>query len=249
MKKIKYAILLSVVASLLTIVFAVAQTGQLALSLSRDWGYGGFNGDIQGLFTIHVTGPSDLSKVVFYIDGSTIGEVDKAPFNLQFNTDNYPLGEHAISAVGTSTGGQEYRSNVARANFVPATQGSKTVFVILGVVLLAVLISATIPFLASRRKVQLPLGSERKYGISGGAICPNCHRPFALPLITAHVGFSKIAVCPYCGKLGTVKPESLENLRKAEKAELGWAQPGTPSTTSDEEQLKKDLDNSKYQGL
>ena len=90
---------------------------QLTLGMSRDWGYGGLNGDIEGLFSMHVTGPADLTRVDFYIDNTKIGEVTQAPFNLQFNTDNYPLGNHQIYAIGYSASGQEYRSNVIIGKF------------------------------------------------------------------------------------------------------------------------------------
>ena len=71
----------------------------------------------------------------------------------------------------------------------------------------------------------IPLGAERKYGAGGGGICPNCHRPFALPLLSAHVGFSKLAVCPFCGKWSLVRVELINKLREAEKAELESAKP------------------------
>ena len=41
------------------------ENGLLTVSLSRDFGYGGFAGDIEGLFTIKAAGPDSLAKVVF----------------------------------------------------------------------------------------------------------------------------------------------------------------------------------------
>jgi hypothetical protein len=248
MKRIRYILLVFALLAL-AIPFSVAgQDQSLSLRLSRDWGYGGFNGDIQGLFTMHVTGPADLARVVFMIDSTTIGEVDQAPFNLQFTTDSYPLGIHTLSAKGYSASGQEYASNSIQANFVPPQNIGKMIFPILGIVLAAILLSAFVPFLASRRTVKLPLGAERNYGLRGGAICPKCHRPFPLPLFGANLGFSKFVVCPYCGKASLVKPATIETLRQAERAELENAQ--MPSQQPPEgEQLKKDMDDSKYQDL
>ena len=248
MKRIYFAILISIFAILLAVSVATAQAEQLSMRISRDWGYGGFNGDIQGLFSMHVTGPTDLAKVTFYIDSTVIGEVDKSPFNLQFNTDNYSLGVHELSAIGNSSSGQEYHSNAIRATFVPASQGGKVVIPILVVVFGAILISALIPLFMSRRTKKLPMGVERNYGPGGGAICPKCQRPFPLSLISPHLGFSKIAICPHCGKLGLVRPESIEKLRLAEKAELTGEKAQAPEET-DEEKLKKDLNDSKYQGF
>lgn len=76
MKKTYFAILVSAFVCLLAVTVAVAQTDHLSLKISRDWGYGGFNGDIQGLFTMHVTGSADLARVTFYIDDTAIGEVN-----------------------------------------------------------------------------------------------------------------------------------------------------------------------------
>lgn len=250
MKQICFAFLVAILLSLIAVSEAFAQTGQLTLKMSRDWGYGGFNGDIEGLFSMRVTGPADLARVEYYIDDTKIGQVTQPPFNLQFTTDNYPLGSHQLYAIGHSTGGQEYRSNIISANFVPKQSTLKFILPILGIVLVAILLSTLVPVLVGRgKRAGTPLGAERNYGAGGGAICRNCHRPFALPLFSAHLGFSKLAVCPYCGKWGLVRVESIDKLREAEKAELEWAKPERLPDASDEEKLHKEIDNSKYQGL
>jgi hypothetical protein len=253
MKKIRIALLLSLTFGLLAATAAFAQTPQLTLRMSRDFGYGGFNGDIQGLFSMKVTGPADLVRVVFYIDDTSIGEVTKAPFNLQFTTDNYPLGQRKLYAVGTSSSGQEYQSNIITATFVSASEGNKTVLQIvipvLVVVFGAIILSFVIPLLTGRGKNQdLPFGAERKYGFNGGGICPKCKRPFVLPLFSMHLGFSKLARCPYCGKWSMVRVQSVSTLREAEKAELEWGKAEVKEET-EEEKLRKTLDDSKYQGL
>jgi len=248
MKKIRIAFLMAGMIALLVAAETFAQTEGLTLKLSRDFGYGGFGIDIQGLFSMKVTGPADLTRVVFYIDDTAIGEVTQAPFNLQFNTDNYPLGQHELHALGFSTSGQQYSSNVIVANFVPASEGTKRAIPILLVVFGAILLSLIIPLVTGRGKIkELPFGAERKYGFGGG-ICPKCHRPFALPIISLNLGFSKLARCPYCGKVSFVKVELIGKLRQAEKAELEWGR-GEVQEESEEEKLRKDLDDSKYQGL
>lgn len=248
MKKIRIALLIVALESLLAVTAAFAQTEELTLRMSRDFGYGGFNNDIQGLFSMKVTGPNDLARVVFYTDSTAIGEVTQAPFNLQFNTDNYPLGQHELYAVGYSSSGQQYSSNVINSNFVPASESTKIVIPILVIVFGAVLLSFIVPLVTGRGKTQnLPLGAERKYGFGGG-ICSKCRRPFALPLISMHLGFSKFARCPYCGKWSLVRVESIGKLREAEKAELEWGRADVQEETEDEE-LRRDLDDSRFQGL
>ncbi|MCX6033790.1 MAG: Ig-like domain-containing protein [Chloroflexi bacterium] len=246
MKKIKMAFFIAAFMSLLIVPATFAQTEELTLKMSRDFGYGGFNNDIQGLFSMKVTGPADLARVVFYIDSTAIGEVTQAPFNLQFNTDNYPLGQHKLHAVGYSSSGQQYNSNIINSNFVMASESTKIVVPILVIVFGAILLSFIVPLVMGRGKTQnLPLGAERKYGLGGG-ICPKCRRPFALPLISVHLGFTKLARCPYCGKIGLVRVESIDKLREAEKAELEWGKVEVKEET-EEEKLRKEIDDSKYQ--
>ena len=120
----------------------------------------------------------------------------------------------------------------------------------LGVVLVAILLSTLAPLLVRRgKRLNIPLGAERNYGAGGGGICSNCHRPFALPLLSAHIGFSKLAVCPFCGKWSLVRPESIDKLHQAEKSELEWAKPEHLSDIQEQENLNKEIDDSKYQGL
>jgi hypothetical protein len=252
MKKIYVSLISCALLTLLTVTAGLAQTPELTLKMSRDWGYGGFNGDIQGLFSMKITGPADLARVVFYIDSVSIGEVTQAPFNLQFRTDNYPNGTHEMYAIGYSSSGQEYHSNVIVGNFVPASEGNKAalgiVVPLVAIVFGAILLAFLIPLLTGKGKLQkLPLGAERKYGMGGG-ICPKCHRPFALPLFSMNLGFSKVARCPYCGKWSVVRIQPLAKLREAEKGELEWGRTDVPEVSEDEK-LRKELDDSKYQGM
>ena len=251
MKKVFVALYYAVILNLLAVTSVVAQTEELTLKMSRDFGYGGFNNDIQGLFSMKVSGPIDLVRVVFYIDRTAIGEGTQAPFNLQFSTDDHPRGPHELHAVGYSSNGQEYRSNFINCNFVPASEGTKAALQIavpvLVIVFGAILLSFVIPVVTGRGKSNLPLGAERKYGFGGG-ICPKCHRPFALQLFSLHLGLSKLARCPYCGKWSAVRSHSLAKLREAEQAELEWGRAEMQEAT-EEEKLRAQMDDSKYQGL
>jgi hypothetical protein len=248
-KNMRITLFFAVFASLMVASTVLAQTGQLTLRMSRDWGYGGFNGDIEGLFSMHVTGPADLVRVEYYIDNTKIGEITRPPFTLQFNTEDYQLGNHRLSVIGYSTSGQEYRSNVIATNFVPKQSSLKIIIPILSVVVVAILLSTLVPLLnRSSKRPSTPLGTKRNYGAGGGGICPKCHRPFALPLFSAHLGFFKLAPCPFCGKWSLVRVESIDKLREAEKAELEWGNVDVKKETEEEKSIKE-LDDSKYQDL
>ncbi|OGO66163.1 MAG: hypothetical protein A2029_06340 [Chloroflexi bacterium RBG_19FT_COMBO_47_9] len=255
MKKIFPIILVLCVFIALNVRLAFAQSAdQLELGLSRDFGYGGFGNDIQGLFSVKIKNPPDnLTRVEFFLDSTSMGEVTTPPFSLQFNTDSYPLGEHTLSAVGYTSDGKKIDSNKIQAQFVPASSSTqaivKVVLPLFGLILLIGLISIFFPLVLNKGKMSsLPLGSKRNYGIGGGVICPKCSRPFPLRLWWINLGLSKIDRCPYCGKWSFVRPRSLTDLRDAEAAELSQAQPETSIAGETEaEKLKKELDDSRYQ--
>jgi DNA-directed RNA polymerase subunit RPC12/RpoP len=254
MKKILSIILIFSVLTSMTASIALAQsTQELQLGLSRDFGYGGFGNDIQGLFSLKIKNPpADLARVEFYIDSTLMGEDTTAPFSLQFNTDSYPTGAHTLNAVGYTSDGTELKSNQIQSQFVPAGSGvqsiTKFLLPLLGVIIIIALISVFLPIILSRGKsATTPPGTERKYGIGGGAICPKCGRPFPLRLWWINLGASKIDRCPYCGKWSMVRPRQLSELRNAEAEELTQGQPSATITGETEaDKLKRDLDESRY---
>ncbi len=257
MKKLISILLVSIMLSMFTASLAYAQSSnQLQLGMSRDFGYGGFGGDIQGIFTIKIINPpANLSRVVFYLDSTVMGEVTAPPFSLQFNTDSYSLGNHTLSAVGYTSDGTQLTSDKLERQFVPASAAGSTivkiVVPIVGLLIVAALLAVFIPLLLNRGKTSsIQPGTPRNYGIGGGAICPKCGRPFPIRLWFINLGLSKIDRCPYCGKWSLVRQRSLAELRAAEAAELAQSQ-ATPNIAGETEadKLKKDLDDSRYQNF
>jgi hypothetical protein len=251
MKKAWTVLLMALVACLLAVAVASAQGEELTLRLSRDWGYGGLNGDIQGTFSMKVSGPANLARVEFYIDDAKIGEAASAPFSLQFLTDHYPLGAHSMRAVGYTSDGRELHSQAINATFVSASAGNKALVSIivplLVIIVGAVLLAFVVSIVTGRKAKNLPAGTPRQYPLGGG-ICPKCKRPFAFHLFGLNLLAGKLDRCPYCGRWGVVKRAPLGQLRAAEQAELEAAQEQIPEA-SEEEALKIELDDSKYQGL
>ncbi|MGB7538090.1 MAG: hypothetical protein WBM17_06095 [Anaerolineales bacterium] len=251
MKNIRFAFFLAALSGMLIALPVLAQDESLTLSLSRDWGYGGFGGDIQGTFSFHVRGPANLLRVEFFIDDLKIGEDEKAPFDLQFVTDSYPLGAHELYALGYTDDGKTLRSNSVNPTFVPASEGGaaalKIVIPLLVVIFGAMIISAVIPILTGRKTIPLAAGTQRKYTFGGG-VCPKCGRPFAFQLLSMNMLTGKLTRCPYCGRWSIVRGASIQQLRAAEQAELETEKGQIPEAT-EEEKLKKALDDSKYQGL
>ena len=121
---------------------------------------------------------------------------------------------------------------------------------VVGVILLLVVLVRVVLFMLSRSKprADVPLGAERSYGLMGGAVCPKCHRPFRLDLISIKLGLGvKFARCEFCGKWSVVRRLGLDELRAAEAAELAAAQPAQPGPAkSDHEKMENLLDQSRF---
>ena len=83
---------------------ALAQDEELALRLTRDWGYGA-GGQVQGKFSLRVSGPEDIVKVEFIIDDEIVNVSTELPFRYQFHTDDYSPGVHTMTAVGYKADG------------------------------------------------------------------------------------------------------------------------------------------------
>jgi len=256
MKKANLALII------LLLLCAMAQTAipgcpELLIGLRRDFGYASGTGKIQGTFTISASGPTDLNRVIFYLDGHPLGDIQQAPFSLRFTTDSYSQGEHTFSALGFTSSGRTLRSNTITAVFVTAKEGwqsgLKILVPVLGLVLVATLLTVVGTVFSSgltgKKLEDLPLGAERDYGLAGGGICPRCKRPFSRHLFSPNLVVGKLERCPYCGKVSVVQHRSIQELRAAEAAELSGAGVPNASSASPDEQLYKDLDDSRYQDL
>lgn len=227
---------------------AWAQASGIRLSVSRDWGFS-MGKDIQGKFTLYVTGPDDLTSVTFYIDGQEMSTVGQPPFRLTFDTGSYAGGEHTLSATAGTADGQTSQDEMI-ANFVNGAQAWQQtqrlmvplLAVVLGITLVGMLGSL---FLSGRRRPGMP-GLPHSYGPLGGAICPHCQRPLALSFLGINLVAGKLQRCPYCHKWGMMRRASATALAAAEAAETAAAQPNVPGESS-QEQLRRRLEESRYQ--
>jgi hypothetical protein len=223
---------------------------ELRLTLRRDFGYASGSGDIQGAFTIRAAGPQDLQRVVFYIDGQPLGEASQAPFELRFHTDSYPTGPHTLSATGFTTDGRELSSNPINVGFVSADEGMQAgmriALPLFGIVFGLIALSFAVSFVTAGKLKNLPAGAPRQYGAAGGAICPRCRRPFSRHILSLNLLVGKLERCPFCGKWSILAAQPLAVLRAAEAAELGDNDVERPAQESDEERLRKQLDQSRY---
>jgi hypothetical protein len=220
----------------------------ITLTLSKDMGYGGFGGDIQGTFSMKASGPDELVEVQFFIDDTLIGTDNEAPFRFQFYTSNFNPGIHSFRAVGILAGGSELQSNKFSRNFLSgesAAEGTITLVVtILAVVLGISLIGVVGPMLLRKKGKQRPIG---EYSAAGGAICPRCQLPYSRHVLSPNIIVGKLERCPHCGKISVVRRASQENLVQAEKRLRADSQKGIIDFQQDEEEsLRRALEESRF---
>jgi hypothetical protein len=234
---------------LLTTLPAVARQADetLTLHLNRDFGYSA-GGEIQGAFSLTAAGPDDLARIDYYLDDQLLGRAEAPPFKISFNTGDHPLGQHALSAVGTTTAGIEIRSASRTLEFVSAEAGwqmaGKIALPILAVVLAIAILSTAVPMLLGR-KTPFRLG---EYGMSGGAVCSRCGMPFSRHAMSPNLVLGKLERCPHCGKLAIVAAASASSLRQAEARWQEDRQRGELHPQSEQDHLKELLDDSRYEG-
>jgi len=249
MKKNIVAILITILVSLTFMSVVSAQSEELNLTLSRDFGSAGFNGEIQGIFSVKASGPANLKRVQFFLDETLLGEDTEAPFAIQFVTDNYPTGAHVFSAVGYTADGKQLKSQTINALFVSKEEGTtaalKMILPILAVVFGAMAIGAITTMINVRKGKKLPAGATRSYTFGGG-ICPKCKRPFGFQLLGINMLVGRLTPCPHCGKWSIVRRASMSDLHAAEQAELDTEKVQIPEASA-EEKLRKELDDSRYQ--
>lgn len=254
-KIIIFSMIIFLLMSITTISYA--QEGEtLQLRISKDFGYSA-GAEIQGKFSLRVSGLENLGRVEYYIDGQLLGQSMEAPnFRYKFDTDEFPNGTHTLSAIGYTTDQQILNSNQITRRFISASQGYSSTIKIVGIILGVVIAASLISFLVSRlaggkKESDVELGSPRNYGGLGGTVCPKCGRPFSRHLWGLNLVAGKFDRCPHCGKWSLTRMASQAELRAAERAELDMIKDGgqKTATISDEERLRKELDDSRYEDL
>lgn len=244
-----FRIILLAVAILGNPLHALSQTEDesLTLSLSREFGYGGLDGKIQGTFSLRVSGPDALEYVEFMIDDQVVFTDAEAPFRYQFRTAEYPLGDHQFSALGYTTDGRVLESNTLVRNFISAEEGwgtaSKIVVpILIGVVVLS-LAGAILPTVFGRKPGAFQVGD---YGAAGGAVCPRCELPFPRRFFSPNLVLGKLERCPHCGKIAIVARAAPAALTAAEER---WRTAAEDVRIVDDEEarLQRMLEDSRFE--
>jgi hypothetical protein len=243
--RIRFALLASVL--LIAAQPFAAQESQLVVRLNRDFGYGGLDNRIEGLFTISAEGPTDLARVDFYIDAEIINSDTTEPFAYQFTTNDYSMGEHHLFAIGVMESGIELRSNEIVSVFVSPEESRQAAFEIIvpivAVVLVVMVLAAGLPMLFGRGK-RPTIG---QYGPLGAAICPKCGLPSPYNFLSPNMVVGKLQRCPHCGKWSIMRRASPADLTLAE--ELWRQQEGGSPVANDgrQDRERRQIDDSRYE--
>ena len=200
MKKTIPILFLLLTFTLVLPVFAQENAESLVLDFNRDFGYGGFGGEIQGRFSIKVESPEDIVRVEYFMDGERVYEGTEPPFKWQFNTAAFTEGRHTFSAIGYKADGTELHTPEFTRVFLSADQAwnetGDMIVPILVLVGIATLAGVLGPALLGRKKEHTP----GVYGMAGGAICPRCTFPYSRNMMAPNMLVGKLARCPHCGK-------------------------------------------------
>jgi DNA-directed RNA polymerase subunit RPC12/RpoP len=220
---------------------------ELRLSMLRNFG-SSLGTSIQGTFTYRVSGPDDLVRVMFLLDGEPTGEDVEAPFRWQFNTGSYEVGTHTMSAVGYTVDGRELQSNVLQRQFISGSESNRLLYwIIIPIIVLAIggrLISSWIANRGSKESEQPAIS-----GPFGGTLCPKCGRPFAMHIWGLNVVAGKFDRCPHCGNWSLVRRVHPDALRSAAEAFADDGETAVSPPQDDTDSLHKRLDDSRFEDL
>jgi hypothetical protein len=124
-------------------------------------------------------------------------------------------------------------------------------FIVVGIVLV-LLVARQLFMRPNTAAPSFESGRPRSYGVAGAAICRNCGRPFARSAFDLNLLLGKLVRCPYCRKWAILPAASPAELAAAEERERLMFGPsaegsGVTSDLSEEEQLRRRIENSKYE--
>jgi hypothetical protein len=204
---------------------------------------------LQGRIGLRIEGPSDLTRVDFYLDDTVINEDDHAPFRYDFSTGEITPGEHTLSAIGFTQDGRVLPSNVGTYTILSADEAvagiqKYMIPLLLGVVVFLVMAGALSAAITKRTGPKYKIGD---YGPAGGAVCSRCGMPFSRHVLSPNLVVGKLERCPNCGAVGVVRRGSPMEMKVAEERLLADMQKRRETPEDDEnERLRRMLEETRY---
>jgi hypothetical protein len=224
---------------------AAQEPEPLPLSIGRDFGFAS-GGRIQGTFSLRVSGPDDLVRVEFLIDGQVVNLDEEPPFRYQFNTGSHALGTHTLAAVGTTADGRRLSSRIHTVEVVSAEEGVRVAGSIVLPLLVVIggftLLGVLLPALLDRGG-----GRAGSYGLAGVAVCRRCRLPFGRRLLAPNLLAGKLARCPHCGRWQIARRASRASLESAQARLAAQAGLGVMQVEDEAGRLRRRIEDSRFE--
>lgn len=246
------AVLIAFVAIFLLASPVLAAEEPYSLVFRREFGVG-MPGAVQGHMSMTIKGDLDaVDTVVYMIDAQEMAVVTAQSLKFQFNTDDYPAGEHSFYALVTTKTGELIPTAPIMMKFIAADEArtlTRNVFLGIGAILLVVVLAGV---LLAKRQVK----ASKAHGVStagwwGAAVCPKCGRAFTRTLVGLNLLFKRYEPCPHCGKWSVTQRATAQEVDQAErklKAAIADDLPESASLTERDDVLDQ-LEESKYTEL
>lgn len=226
------AVLIAFVAIFLLASPVLAAEEPYSLVFRREFGVG-MPGAVQGHMSMTIKGNLDaVEKVVYMIDGQEMASMTAPSLKFQFNTDDYPAGEHTFYALITTKTGETKQTAPISVSFIAADKAgalTRNIFIGLGAIfLVAILVSV----LLTKRQVE----ASKAEGVSadglwGAAICPKCEQAFTRTVVGLNLIGSRYEPCPHCRKWSITQRATKEEIEHTERKLKATIAETLPETT------------------
>ncbi len=245
-------VLIAVFVLFLLVSPALANGEAYSLVFRREFGVG-MPGAVQGRMSMTIKGDLDaVDKVVYMIDGQEMANMTAPSLKFQFNTDDYPSGQHTIYALITTKTGETKQTDSISVTFMAADEANviiRNVFIGVGAVLLVTVI---VSVLVTKRQLDASKSDGvSTTGLMGATVCPNCGRAFTRTVIGLNLLGKRYEPCPHCRKWSMTNRATKEEIEQAEqKFKATIAEEISEPIRSDSQDDKLDLiEESKYTEL
>lgn len=153
-----------------------------------------------------------------------------------------------MTAEVTTTVGETYATNALVSNFLEQSAANQSVFKILLIVGGISVASFAARYLMQKntsKNTQSTADGRGQYGVWGGAVCPNCGKPFSRSFLGINLVGVRLERCPHCGKFISSRRATPEQLDAAERR-FRPEPTEQPSVKSELEKERENYDDSKY---
>ena len=190
-----------------------------------------------------------VDKVVYLIDDQEMATMTAPSLKFQFNTDDYPAGEHMLYALITTKGGETIKTASFSVSFIEAGKANaitRKVLIGIGTILLFTILLSVL--ITKRQVEESKTEGLNTVGLWGGTVCPKCGRAFARTVIGLNLINRRYEPCPLCGKWSMTRHATKEEIEEANRKLKATIEKDIPEIISaDSHDIEREqLEESKY---